>query len=58
VAAGKEKRGAPKGLLIVRINFGLESPEYDTLERLADEQGMELGDYCRKVLVDHIASTR
>jgi len=54
VAEGKEKRGAPKGLLIVRINFGLESLGYEALKRLSDEKGVDLGDYCMKILEDHI----
>ena len=54
VAEGKEKRGAPKGLLIVRINFGLKSQGYEALKRLSDEKGVDLGDYCMKILEDHI----
>lgn len=57
IAAGKEKRGAPRGLLVIRISWGLESPDYDGLVRLAEGRGMELGEYCRKILVDHVQST-
>lgn len=57
VAAGREKRGAPKGLLVVRINFGQESPEYESLTRMAEREGMRLGDYCQKILLDHIRSS-
>lgn len=51
---GQEKRGAPPGLQILRINFGQESTEYDALKQLADAEGMDMGDYCMKILTDHI----
>ena len=54
VAEGKEKRGAPKGLLIIRINFGLESQGYEALKLLSDEKGVDLSEYCMEVLEDHI----
>jgi len=50
----KETRGAPKDLLITRINWGLVSPEYEALNRRADEAGIEHGEYCQRVLTDHI----
>lgn len=58
VTEGKEKRGAPKGLLIIRINFGLDSQEYTDLKQLSDEKGEELGEYCMKVLTEHIHATK
>ena len=58
VTEGKEKRGAPKGLLIIRINFGLDSKEYTDLKRLSDEKGVDLGDYCMTVLTDHIQASK
>jgi ParB family chromosome partitioning protein len=54
VAAGREKRGAPKGLLVVRISFGQESAEYEALRRMAERDGMKLSDYCEKILMDHV----
>lgn len=54
VSAGREKRGAPKGLHITRINWGLESPEYEALNRLAEAKGLDMSNYCMKVLSDHI----
>ena len=56
-ATKHEKRGAPRGLLVIRISFGLESPEFESLGRLAETQGMELGDYCRKILADHVRAS-
>jgi hypothetical protein len=50
----QEKRGAPKGLQVIRINFGMESPEYHTLSKLSEEKGMNLGDYCLSVLKEHV----
>jgi len=58
VAEGKEKRGAPKGLLIIRINFGLDSQEYTDLKQLSDAKGEELGNYCMRVLTEHIHATK
>lgn len=57
IAEGREKRGAPKGLLIVRINFGLESRDYEALKRLSKAKGLDLSDYCMEILTDHIRSS-
>ena len=57
VKEGKEKRGAPKGLLIVRINFGLDSQDYKDLKQLSDAKGVDLGDYCMNILTDHIRTS-
>ena len=54
MVVGKEKRGAPKGLLIVRISWGLESSEYEALRMRAEEAGIGMSEYCQKVLMDHI----
>jgi len=54
VTEGWEKRGAPKGLLIVRINFGFESHDYEILKRFAESDGLDLSEYCQKILTDHI----
>lgn len=58
IAAEEEKRGAPKDLLITRINWGLVSPEYDALKRWADEAGIKDGEYCQKILIEHIQSRK
>ena len=54
IAAEEEKRGAPKGLLIVRISWGQESPEYEALRSRAEEASMDLSEYCQRVLKDHL----
>ncbi len=54
MAEGHEKRGAPPGLLITRINWGFESPEYETLKSRAEEEGIELSEYCQNVLKEHL----
>ncbi len=56
ITAEQEKRGAPPGLLIVRINFGQKSRDYNKLKRVAEKEGVELGDYCAKVLKEHSKS--
>lgn len=56
--AEQEKRGAPKGLLIIRVSFGMDSKIYDTLKRLAEEKGLELGDYAKSILEEHVAALR
>lgn len=54
MSAGREKRGAPKGLLILRISFGQKSRDYNKLKSLSKAKGVELSDYCMDVLKDHI----
>jgi len=54
VSSNHEKRGAPKGLHITRINWGFDSQDYETLKRLAETKGVNMSDYCMKVLSDHI----
>lgn len=54
IASEKEKRGAPKGLLITRISWGFESPDYEALKRFAEVEGMNLSEYCQKILEDYI----
>ncbi len=53
IAATREKRGAPKGLKIVRISFGQESEEYTKLQQLAAKKGVDLSNYCSKILKEH-----
>jgi len=54
VSAGRETRGAPKGLLIVRINFGKRSTHYNKLKKLAKAENKDIGEYCQQVVIDHI----
>ncbi len=58
IAAIKEKRGAPKGLLIVRMSFGQTSRDYNKLKRLAEKEGVDLTDYCMNVLKAHAKKTK
>jgi len=58
VSAGRETRGAPKGLLIVRINFGKRSTHYNKLKRLAKAENKDMGEYCQQVVVDHIKALK
>jgi ParB family chromosome partitioning protein len=51
-----EKRGAPKGLQIIRINFGMDSSDYSELVTLSGKSGMDLGDYCLSILREHVKS--
>jgi len=58
VSAGRETRGAPKGLLIVRINFGKKSTNYNKLTRLAKAENEEIGEFCQKILIDYIKASK
>lgn len=58
IAADHEKRGAPKNLLITRINWGFKSPEYEALKRQAEKVGIKLSEYCQKILIDHIKASK
>lgn len=58
IATEQEKRGAPRGLLIVRISWGHESPEYSKLKKFAESEGMDLSEYCQKILSEHIKSRK
>ncbi len=58
ISASKEKRGAPKGLLIVRMSFGQTSKDYNKLKRLAKKSGVDLTDYCMNVLKEHAKTTK
>ena len=57
IIAGKEKRGAPKGLQVVRINFGMESQDYGRLTKVSEESGMSISDYCMNILQEHVRSS-
>ena len=58
ITAEQETRGAPKGLLIVRINWGKRSSEYTALKKFAKSEGIELSEYCQKILIEHIKSRK
>ena len=54
IKASQEKRGAPKGLQVVRISFGMKSPLYADLVRLSNESGLDLGDFCHSILSEYV----
>jgi len=54
IASEQEKRGAPKGLLVVRINWGHASPEYSALKQFAESDGLNVSEYCQKILTKHV----
>lgn len=58
--AGKGKRGIPAGVyLVVRSIFdkrGEDLKYYEALQKLAQEKGLDVADYAKKVLIDHIKS--
>jgi len=56
ISAEQEKRGAPKGLLIVRINWGFRSKDYNSLKRFAKADKISITDYCQNILKEHIKS--
>ncbi len=56
--AEQEKRGAPPGLLIVRISWGKKSKEYNSLKRFAKADDISISDYCQKILTEHIQSRK
>jgi len=58
ISQDQEKRGAPPGLLIIRINFGKKSPDYNKLRKLAEGEGIDLSEYCHKILKEHIKSLK
>ena len=57
LSAIREKRGSPRGLKIIRINFGRESREHAALIELAEAKGLKLGEYCLEVLREHVRSS-
>jgi len=59
--AGKGKRGIPAGVyIVVRSIFDKRSEEelkyYEALQRLAQEKGMDVAEYAKKVIVEHVKS--
>ncbi len=58
ITGEQETRGAPKGLLIVRINWGFKSREYNSLKRFAKADDISITDYCQKILKEHIKSRK
>jgi len=55
--SNQEKRGAPKGLQVIRINFGKTSSDYSELVTLSRNSGMDLGEYCLSILRNHVKSS-
>jgi len=58
ITAEQEKRGAPKGLLITRINWGFRSKDYNSLKRLAKGENISVSDYCHKILKEHVKAQK
>ena len=58
ITGEQETRGAPPGLLIIRINWGKRSSEYTALKKFAKSEGIELSEYCQKILTEHIKSRK
>ncbi len=58
ISSDQEKRGAPPGLLIVRINWGFRSKDYNSLKRFAKTDNVSITDYCQKILTEHIKSRK
>ena len=61
IMEGKGKRGLPAGVyIVVRSIFDKRSRDdlryYEALEKLAKEKSMEVSDYVKKIVVDHIKS--
>jgi len=58
--AGKGKRGIPAGVyIVIRSIFDKRSEDlkyYEALQKLAQEKGLDVADYAKKVLIDHIKS--
>lgn len=61
IMAKEGKRGIPAGVYaVVRSIFDKRSRDdlryYEALEKLAEKEGIEVGDYAKKILVDHVKS--
>lgn len=59
--AGKGKRGIPGGVyIVIRSIFDKRSEEdlkcYEALQKIAEEKGLGVADYAKKVIMDHIKS--
>jgi len=60
--AGRGKRGIPSGIyIVVRSTFDKRSKDdlryYETLEKLAEKEGMKVADYVKKIVVDYVEHT-
>jgi len=57
---GKGKRGAPPGLLAVRVIFDPESMEertyFERLSRYCESKGLKISEYVKNLLIEHIRS--
>jgi len=58
ITAEQEKRGAPKGLQILRINWGFRSKDFNSLKRLAKGEKISITDYCQNVLKEHVKAQK
>lgn len=53
LAEDRPKRGAPPGLLVVRIVFPEDT--YNALVEQATSQGLDLSEHCKKILGEHVS---
>jgi ParB/RepB/Spo0J family partition protein len=57
---GKGKRGIPAGVyIVVRSIFDKRSEDikyYEALQKLAQQNGLDIADYVKKVIIDHVKS--
>jgi ParB/RepB/Spo0J family partition protein len=58
--AGKGKRGLPAGVyIVIRSIFdkrGEDIKYYEALQKLAQQNGLDIADYVKKVIIDHVKS--
>ena len=56
--AGKGKRGIPAGVyVVIRTIFDRRSEDlkyYEALQKLAEREGLDVGEYVKKIIVDHV----
>lgn len=59
---GGRKRGAPPGLLVVRVVFDprsrREQAEYEELVKLSQSKNMDVSDYCKFIIAEHLKTQR
>jgi len=60
LSEGRGKRGAPPGLLVIRLVFDPDSADerryFEALKKYCESKGLEVGKYVKDVLIDHIRS--
>ena len=58
--AGKGKRGIPAGVyIVIRSIFDKRSEDikyYEALQKLAQQKGLDIADYVKKLIIDHVKS--